>query len=584
MEDDPEISVASRTLYLRNEEPRDLTRLFPRLDSIGYPHCSAMKGTRNTLALSRSAKFRSLATEARLRTPAKRPDGSHHHGLVRHSVIQLPLSSLLSREFASGLTPPVDATKTSPLVVMESDALSYAAQEAQRLLLLPSRTKPSTTLNNDSAACALDASNNLLLVTQPSSLLVKTILQKRSPSETATLHRAFLDISSWCLDHVEDENLDLEKRAALLEVAFALGRRAHELTLPLHIPLYQRLMEALAKGQHTAILGPPVQLILEVSSWVASTLDAPMDARLFRTCLCRLIEDRRLDEANELFTGMRVRHGINSMDFVASVEILVLLRACIRDAPQHLPNQLEAASSMTSHLETFVLKPFLGKDATPSNMYEKLQALEKHISPAKMEELLDQLITQAESSLSDDEDDDDLSDWSDDDEVGRDQLDIAAQRLLAKGVRNWKVRTMLTDLMRKYHAKEAVRMTSPQMQVVESFTGGESKNTDYETVGVDGGEGDTDKSEAVWRMQPDELIYVRGRRDLPDVTAQFVSANGGQEMLFTREFEEILWFRDFEEDVAFFESMRQTPDSDSDSDSEENVETDFSDDDSDDEY
>jgi hypothetical protein len=66
------------------------------------------------------------------------------------------------------------------------------------------------------------------------------------------LHRAFLNLTQACLDHYEttakeNRHEDRIYRFQLLESVLALSYRAHQLSLPYHWPLYQRLAIAVAK-------------------------------------------------------------------------------------------------------------------------------------------------------------------------------------------------------------------------------------------------------------------------------------------------------------------------------------------------
>jgi hypothetical protein len=73
------------------------------------------------------------------------------------------------------------------------------------------------------------------------------------------LHRAFLNLTQACLDHYEatakeNRHEDRIDRLQLLESVLALSYRAHQLSLPYHWPLYQRLAIVVAKHDENIIV------------------------------------------------------------------------------------------------------------------------------------------------------------------------------------------------------------------------------------------------------------------------------------------------------------------------------------------
>ena len=73
------------------------------------------------------------------------------------------------------------------------------------------------------------------------------------------LHRAFLNLTQNCLDHYEatvkeNRHEDRINRFQLLESVLALSYRAHQLSLPYHWPLYQRLATVVAKHDENSIV------------------------------------------------------------------------------------------------------------------------------------------------------------------------------------------------------------------------------------------------------------------------------------------------------------------------------------------
>jgi hypothetical protein len=434
-----------------------------------------------------------------------------------------------------------------------------------------------------------------------------SILHRKSTSETASLHRAFLAMSSWCLDHAQPNEAlvdDVEQQTVALEAALALARRAHVLTFPLHLPLYRRLMETLASGHHSS-LGPPVLLIMEVSSWVASTLDAPVDAALFLPCLCRLVEGRRLVDAIELLTCMRQHHGIEHLDPASMTDILRLLQRTKRDDQAYsLSTQDSKAQDLTAQqdtpglvtlLEASLLKPMVdaGAGLDKAGAREYVQALLRKVDEDDIEDLLEQLLVHTTASdddddeadndaAEDDDDNDDLtSELSDENEVDRmDVLDsLAVQSVFIKRrIHPANVPTMLSDLIHKFQSADAGASlpTRPRTENRVSFP---DPARDDHPVYRDRGEssddeGDSDESEDGWRKDASKYLYDRGELDVPDLRAQMVLWNGGKELRFTKEFEDVMMGEFIDDAVSSYRNSRQgssagSLDSETDSDSDD---------------
>jgi len=101
----------------------------------------------------------------------------------------------------------------------------------------------------------------------------------------ATIHRAFLSLTSQCLDYCETE-------PSLYSPALELARRAHEqLRLPFHLPLYQRLMETAASSASSSDV---VGTVLEIVSFCQTlSPEAVQTAALFRPVITALITQGR---------------------------------------------------------------------------------------------------------------------------------------------------------------------------------------------------------------------------------------------------------------------------------------------------
>jgi hypothetical protein len=77
--------------------------------------------------------------------------------------------------------------------------------------------------------------------------------------------------------------------------------------------------------------------ILDISSWVTATLDAPVDAAFFSHTLTTLVRRQQLGQVVELLEGMRLRHDIPHLDPSTTTEVLTLLRDAVRESLLHGP-------------------------------------------------------------------------------------------------------------------------------------------------------------------------------------------------------------------------------------------------------
>ena len=525
-----------------------------------------MKGSRKAVALSRSAGGWNLRQRFTL------AHGHVNSCHTTHLMVVLP-TNLLSRYFCCSPSP-TGESKAEPSSASDSRALLYASQEAERVLQLASTR--GRNLGPESATDSLSAANALLLVSNPSNRLVECILHKTSTSQIGSIHRAFLAMISWCLDTVEfsEGSSVVEEQTVTLEATLALARRAHDLRLPLHLPLYKRLMETFATGKHASI-GAPVQLITEIASWVVDALDAPMEASLFRSCICRLIEGRRLSDARELLTIMKIHYGIELLDFETTTEVLLSLRTIVEEEvscslstspePMLYPAiHEEDVFDIAAFLEASLVDIFADTDSSsPDIMRENLKTLRGKLSQDEFEYLLERLADRLSDAVEKDKD-------TDDDD---DPFNYAFRNILAKGVRNVTAKTMLSALIKHHQSGTDESMLSqPHLKAAGSFVDGENRKVSNNLMM------ESDERDVGPRITPSGIIYSRGQMDLPDITAQMERFHGGQKLLFTKEFEDMLWLRDYAEDVSLLESMVMQPGLDEVTDSDDDSEDDSDDD------
>jgi hypothetical protein len=184
---------------------------------------------------------------------------------------------------------------------------------------------------------ALEAAQALLIVTSRSSPLQDAIKNKQAADEAiqkqiSCLHRAFLAVSSWCLDVLVLSN---DKR--MLEKALEVSKRAHQLQLPFHVPLYQRLLVSVA-GYYE----PPnpkasvASLILEIANRVQVTLGlGPLQSScFFQQALLELVKRRLWKDVVTVLQGMeglKEKHDIAQLEYETMSILLSALEETVQE-------------------------------------------------------------------------------------------------------------------------------------------------------------------------------------------------------------------------------------------------------------
>jgi len=503
----------------------------------------------------------------------------------------------------------------------------------------PTNTFPTTTTSI--AQQALDAARSLLIVSRPSNALADAILaaQHQSSSsslvtnlatpapqpppppppcaEIASLHRAFLAITSWCLDVLEakqqqeqqqqqqqqqlrNEEEDQPTTTAtirtddILDRTLTVSRRAHDLNLPFHLPLYQRLMEAVARQQQNRASHPPlhdlenstsaattattVRTILEIASWVASQLNATaVTANLFVPALRILMDHRQYPAMAQLLASMQSIYGLADLEHDVALDFWNQLRDSSSRRHQadddNDDNDEFQSSASANHSSAADVD-----DQAVSEIMERLEdTIVQYIGAAgdAFQIHLDDAVNAADNDMSDNDRDQD--DHDEDDESGdelTDSLDRVIDKLLSLGLSESQVRRVLRVWVESTNRSDPPSSSwskrgSLQLPGIEIF--GAVQHGDC--LILEGEIRPSQKSSAAtkWRSRmedndlssdsdsdsddeadgdQDEIIYLRqDSLEFPDVTAQLEQLNGNRALLFTTQYEEILWMRDYDEEL-----------------------------------
>jgi hypothetical protein len=490
-----------------------------------------------------------------------------------------------------------------------------AAEEAERLLMPRKLSSPSSKSEETPHVEALEAANALLKVVSPSSnsSLVKAMKERANSRQQASVHRAFVALTSQCLDGMmrvdeKGQKVTTPSASLLLDRALTLSRRAQGLSLPFHIPLYQRLMEAVVVVstaqqspidplEYTGFEESTVVLpdtILEVASWVAGSLeDATVDSKLFRPALLELVRQQQYQAAADLFAGMQMRYNIHQLDKPTVQDLIAQMHAALKEAlSQQEFRSLDdfalavAAADLVELLEPHMLsvaeEHLDEKDQEEDMAMEDLSAL----SHQEMDDVIDNLL---EKESRDDSEDDscqrEASFHIANKAKDATKEDLFISSFLTKRVKDERVRSLVRDLITKkgpseleihgmqttiYHEDGSVTskkwgelpkipesIIQQELKFIRQFFGRQEETKDE------------DDNEA---FVPPPLLRME-TPNLPDVTEQVVQLMNGQSLQLTDMYQSILFTKAMKENPSYLENME-----------EELTDTDDSDDDDDDDF
>jgi hypothetical protein len=296
----------------------------------------------------------------------------------------------------------VNRTFSIGKAVAANAAVKTISSEALRVMKLANQSK--TPQDAEMAA------TRLLELTFPPDAMAS-----HSPETQKELHHCFLVVASLCLFHPSQIDLALE-----------LARRAQLLSMPFHLPLYQKLVTALAiHGKQK-----PGQLVLEVSLWASVALNTPLQAGFFSDPMVALVQRSLYREALDLKRALKVQHGIEALEGTASIRMLCQLRANLLVAdPTRAVQQAEDAVELVLDLQKALTHDINDYERQLRQNYERrltqgeqetLEAMIDDHGTEAIGKIMDTLDGNSEEEdddldLSDDDDDLDLSDDDDHD-------------------------------------------------------------------------------------------------------------------------------------------------------------------------
>lgn len=476
----------------------------------------------------------------------------------------------------------------------KNEALLAAAEEADRLLLLNSTVSANTTSSSPNTAIQderpdkhpafhgaeykdhqdiLDAANALLLVSNDPVLqnFIATSSSRRHSQETspgnelvgkqiATIHRAFLSLTTKCLEHCEGSG-----DPALFHAALELARHAHDhLQLPFHLPLYQRLMEIAPSSTNNSS-----ETVLEIVSFCQTlSPEAVRSSALFGPVLKAMIAQGKLNDAVLLLEAMKFRLDVAHWDRQTVSDIYIQLHRAMKNSflttgRRDFP--VEPCLIIVQFLEEGILsvqmEKLKGENSDLMAMYKSFcEALDNRDAEA-MARLMDEFAAMEHGDNVDEEE------YDSDDEVrfaglDHDPLDQVVHSILTKRVLTPAARQQFAEMISK---AKSPRMIPKSIEIVPASDSG--SNSSGQTKG--GGmkvivsvassrlpsprRSSSSLSPPAWYGDPHRF---------PDVIAQVMRLNHGRRLEFTPAYEDYLWKRSAESDNEYDDEYDDDDDDD----------------------
>jgi hypothetical protein len=247
----------------------------------------------------------------------------------------------------------------------------------------------------------------------------------------------------------------------------------------------------------------PISTILEVSALTVSALNVPLSASFFSGALVAFVEKNEIQKAIHLIRVMQERHDIDMLDeltAMAIVEALQALReAVFKDRNRHLDG------STACMLLTMVSGPLI-----QSANYSNVEPLRQYL-----EDAIESLMISNREDDDDDEYDTDSGDEDDEDYDEYDTDDFEEDERRAGELMQDIVDRGCKVVFEEMNEREELESLPP-----------------FPKFPLDDETDDMTK----------EMVYLRTSKAntwmLPDVTDQLVQLNRGEDVFYTREYEE----------------------------------------------
>ena len=173
----------------------------------------------------------------------------------------------------------------------------------------------------------------MLSITSNTRLLKMAISEMTvDATQVKMLHETLIDVTSRCLSLLSPESsLSCDSQEiSLLEHSLDLAKRAHDLELPLHLPLHQSLCTALV--QHEYYHDEPLDIILEIANMAVSSLHTTLQSSFFADSLITLIRYGFFSSALSLCKVMKKRFDIPLVGMSTCVRALGAINVQLADS------------------------------------------------------------------------------------------------------------------------------------------------------------------------------------------------------------------------------------------------------------
>ena len=386
--------------------------------------------------------------------------------------------------------------------------LEVASSEARRVISRAPRRSSSPTVSS-SPREAVEAAQAMMALTSPTKSLAEAILaNKTSVEQVACLHKAFLAVTSWCISLVSMET-------SLVDCGLDLARRAHDLSLPLHLPLYRSLATAIAKHSDDEV----VDAILETANLAVSALHVTLEGSFFSDAILCLVEKKQISQAIELRTAIKDRYDVERLDNKAELEIL---NAITRDIG------ISGGGKGLEDLCAMFSKPDLDQLLSQSWTDSSEELFENY------REALREASFQLDSSSDDEFDSSDDEFDSSDDEFYETKFDDEMMEF-DEYERNTERITQETLARLRHIGQKTFAIRKKLSSLQGNDETGDIEHDNVAAIAEENESSDEETGDDITK----EMVYLRDSRTwiLPDVTHQLVQLNGGRKVFYTRDYE-----------------------------------------------
>jgi hypothetical protein len=351
---------------------------------------------------------------------------------------------------------------------------------------------------------AVDAAESLLNTTNATIPLARTINQGRADGDVISLHRAFLSVIQW----------GILLQNPLVDSLLRLSARAHDLTLPFHIPLYKSLTKLI--GEHLP-LNSSAENILMVAGWARDEF-GPLSADFFSDSLLALVDRQRLNDVAHIIKGMKSVHQIDILDECLTKALLRRLKSTTRSSQENHQNKsrLEQDSlDVISLLEPSIWKIFGYNSLDPTN--------------GNLSDAIDILVTTEEGSR---------NTFAEELSVEHSPGDEAEQ-LDEESLSSF-LEEHVPENSRKFSWSELAQSHEESGHRAAHNWDLELSTSGDETILEVTGELTRSEEDHMSKFAGNNILYVRsdGHRSIPDLVPQLCGKNGGEGLKYSKAFEQ----------------------------------------------